>query len=118
MLDSLKQKISKKWAGTKLLVLNTCLPEAEEDSWSDLTREKLEHEVKMGGRKAPPIVESDPRPVYRRDGQIHNFSAEPGPYVAMGFGRRLTRRQYQARYGGSRPEPASSVSNINALETK
>lgn len=88
-------------------------PEVEEDSWADLKTEAVEHRIKSGIEGAPPPAPVDEKkPVYRRDGQIHNFAAVPYP----GSGRRLTRAQYDARYGGARPEPKHSVAGLNDIK--
>lgn len=110
MLESFKRRIEREWGKTKLKALNTLLPEAEPESWSDLKREKLEHEVKVGHKITPAAPTATPQPVYRRGGQIHNFSAAPPPER---YGRRLTRAQYEARYQGHRPVPHFNVGTFN-----
>lgn len=78
---------------------------------------------KLDGRNArediglPPVPPTPPpsdtpRPVFRKDGQIHNFSAASG-HPATGRNRNkkgpFTREQYDARYGGNRPVPRNAV---------
>lgn len=87
-------------------------PEVEEDSWLDLRGHKLDG-VASGQRDredAPsPAAEGEsPKPVYRRDGQVHNFGALPYPGT-----KRMTRAQYDARYGGRRPVPKRSVRDFS-----
>jgi len=113
MLASLKERISRQWGKTSLKVLNTLLPEAEADSWSDLKREELEHRVKVGHKVEPAQPTAVPQPVYRRGGQIHNFAA-PGRHPS----KPLTQAQYEARYQGHRPVPQFNVGTFNTEGAK
>ncbi len=77
------------------------------DDAMDLDRERLEGiaQRKVRGISEPaPLPEEPPRPVYRKDGQVHSFEALPWP----GMDRRhnLTRKRYDARYAGARPAPS------------
>ncbi len=51
----------------------------------------------------PAPVSVVPAPVFRRDGQTHNFNALPFP--GRDPRHSLTRKQYDARYQGARPVP-------------
>jgi hypothetical protein len=48
----------------------------------------------------PPYVaaKEEHAPIYRKDGQIHNFEA-------LSFRKPFTRKQYEARYAGHKPVP-------------
>ena len=86
-------------------------PEVEADSWLDLKGEELEGRRERGGAPAVPITpETARKPVYRKDGQVHNFGALPVPGNKH---RPLTRAQYAARYGGARPVPGGSLNDFN-----
>lgn len=80
------------------------------DDSLDLKREQLEGQVdreRLGVSEPAPVDPSaPPRPVYRRDGQVHAFDALPWP----GKDKRhhLTRARYDARYGNNRPIPESA----------
>lgn len=81
------------------------------DDVMDLDRERLEGIAmrKAAGVPEPaPAPPGPPKPVYRRDGQVHSFDALPWP----GMDRRhnLTRKRYDARYAGERPAPARRTS--------
>lgn len=105
--------MGKLWSKVKdraLDVLRDMSPEVEEESWLDLQGEAVDGRRDSGYAPVEPVTEeTDRRPVYRRDGQIHSFDALPFP----GSGKRLTRAQYDARYGGARPEPKNSVRKFN-----
>jgi hypothetical protein len=87
----------------------------EEDSYLDLKLEAIEGR-RMRGYEAPePAAVGPATPVFRSDGQIHNFAAIPFP----GTGRKLTKAQYDARYAGARPRPKHSVAtHVDAEDEK
>ncbi len=107
-----------------LKVLTTLAPNAEEDSWADLKREELEGKISRAGApqvEAPalPPAELARKPIYRRDGQIHNFNAKPWPgRDGKPAFKTMTSAQYEARYGGARPEPKHSVAKFVHFETQ
>ncbi len=80
------------------------------DDSLDLKREQLEGQIMRENVGAPEPLPADPnappRPVYRKDGQIHAFDSIPWP----GKDKRhhLTRARYDARYGNNRPIPESA----------
>lgn len=73
------------------------------DGALDLRVEGLE------GKPVIPVLPDAPRtPVYRKDGQIHNFNAigveEPKHH--------LTRKRYDAYFGAARPVPKHNVGKL------
>lgn len=95
------QKITDK---AVLKALDVLVTEREEDSVVDLAIERMEGRAQIERKRMP---EGGQRPVFRSDGQVHNFAVVPFPGQ-----RRLTRAQYDARYEGARPEPKHSVTSL------
>ncbi len=83
----------------------------EVDGALDLRKERLEGRNRTRGQLAlmamePPIQRG---PVYRRDGQIHNFNVRSD---VEGEKDRMTRKRYEARYAGNKPVPKYNVGRL------
>lgn len=100
----LRRKIQQVVDKAALKAIDLLVKEREEDSVLDLKVEQMEGRAHV---ERPIVPVDETRPVFRRDGQVHSFDAAPWPGQ-----RRLTRAQYDARYGGARPEPRISVAPL------
>lgn len=98
---------------TLVVLQNQPIEEVVVDSYLDLTRERLEGERLREENRivVHPVVHETPQPVYRRDGQVHNFNAVPMPGINPK--RNLTVARYKARYLDERPRPVRGAHDNN-----
>jgi len=83
----------------------------EVDGALDLRRERLQGKKARRERGIPEPAQTQQLagPVYRRDGQVHNFNAVNWNVAEK---EEMTRKRYEARYGGANPAPKHNVGRL------